>query len=87
MEAGRIGGGETRAAGRGKVGRSGAPVGRDHQYGGTTKKQSKNGSAQKLVEGRILGRFPEDDEFGLGGRHPLRLQQEVTEILIAPATP
>ena len=45
------------------------------------------GSAQKLVEGRILGRFPEDDEFGLGGRHPLRLQQEVTEILIAPATP
>ena len=50
MEAGRIGGGETRAAGRGKVGRSGAPVGRDHQYGGTTKKQSKNKTVPQKVK-------------------------------------
>src|ERR1022692_2778330 len=53
MEAGRIGGGETRAAGRGKVGRSGAPVGRDHQYGGTTKKQKQNRSSEgKVGQGR-----------------------------------
>src|ERR1017187_2596622 len=53
MEAGLIGGGETRAAGRGKVGRSGAPVGRDHQYGGTTKKQKQNRSSEgKVGQGR-----------------------------------
>jgi hypothetical protein len=45
------------------------------------------GSAQESVEARILGCFPEDDKFGLGRRHPLRFQQEVTEILIAPAAP
>jgi hypothetical protein len=46
-----------------------------------------NGSAQESVEARILGCFPEDDKFGLGGRHPLRFEQEVTEILIAPSAP
>ncbi len=45
------------------------------------------GSAQESVEARILGCFPEDDEFGLGGRYPLRFQQEVTQILIAPTAP
>ena len=45
------------------------------------------GSAQESVEGRILSCFPEDDKFGLGGRHALRFQQEVTEILIAAASP
>lgn len=47
----------------------------------------KTGSAQESVEGRILSCFPEDDKFGLGGRHALRFQQEVTEILIAAASP
>ena len=45
------------------------------------------GSAQESVEARILGCFPEDNKFGLGGRHPLRFQQEVAEVLIAPAAP
>ncbi len=47
----------------------------------------KIGSAQESVEARILGCFPEDNKFGLGGRHPLRFQQEVTAVLIAPAAP
>ena len=45
------------------------------------------GSEQECVEGRILGCFPEDDKFGLGRRHPLRFQQEVMEVLVAPASP
>ncbi len=48
---------------------------------------SKIGSAQESVEARILGCFPEDNKFGLGGRHPLRFQQEVAEVLIAPSAP
>jgi hypothetical protein len=52
MEAGRIGGGETRAAGRG-VGRSGAPVGRDHQCGGRTKKQKQNRSLESKSWPRV----------------------------------
>lgn len=32
------------------------------------------GSAQEFDGTRILGCFPESDEFGLEGRHPLRLQ-------------
>ena len=47
----------------------------------------KNGSEQECVEGRILGCFPEDDKVGLGRRHPLRFQQEVMEVLVAPASP
>jgi hypothetical protein len=45
------------------------------------------GSAQESVEARILGCFPEDDKFGLSGRHPLRFQQEVMKVLVAPAAP
>ncbi len=33
-----------------------------------------NGSAQQSDERRILGSFPESDEFGLGGGQPLCLQ-------------
>ena len=44
------------------------------------------GSAQEFDGTRILGRFPEDDEFGLEGGHPLRLQQEVAEISIAASS-
>jgi hypothetical protein len=33
------------------------------------------GSAQEFVETRILGGFLENDEFGLGDRHALRLEQ------------
>ena len=45
-----------------------------------------SGSAQEFDGTRILGRFPEDDEFGLEGGHPLRLQQEVAEISIAASS-
>jgi hypothetical protein len=33
------------------------------------------GSAQEFVETRILGCFLENDEFGLGDRHALGLEQ------------
>jgi hypothetical protein len=34
-----------------------------------------SGSAQEFVETRILGCFLENDEFGLGDRHALGLEQ------------
>jgi hypothetical protein len=33
------------------------------------------GSAQEFVETHILGRFLKNDEFGLGDRHALSLEQ------------
>jgi hypothetical protein len=45
----------------------------------------KEGSAQELVETRILGCFLKNDEFGLGDRHALRLEQQVGEIFAAAA--
>jgi hypothetical protein len=36
----------------------------------------------ELEEGPILGCFPEDGEFGFGGRHALGLEQEIAEILV-----
>jgi hypothetical protein len=54
--------------------------------GGIVASQYKEGSAQEFDGTRILGRFPEDDEFGLEGGHPLRLQQEVAEISIAASS-
>jgi hypothetical protein len=43
------------------------------------------GSAQEFVETRILGCFLQNDEFGLGDRHALRLEQQIAEILVATA--
>jgi hypothetical protein len=43
------------------------------------------GSAQEFVETRILGCFLKNDEFGLGDRHALRLEQEIGEVLVATA--
>ncbi len=42
------------------------------------------GSPQESDERRILGGFPENDEFGLGDRHALYFQQEIAEVAIAP---
>ena len=44
-----------------------------------------SGSAQECERPRILGRFPEDDEFGFGGSHSLGLQQKVAKVLIPAA--
>ena len=41
------------------------------------------GSAQELVETRILGGFLKNDEFGLGNCHALGLEQQIGEILVA----
>ena len=46
--------------------------------------KSKMGSAQEFGERGILGCFLESDEFRLGYRHPLRLQEQIAQILIAP---
>src|SRR5437016_8409940 len=46
---------------------------------------AKKGSAQEFVETRILGCFLKNDEFGLGNRHALGLEQQITEILVATA--
>src|SRR6266550_6438325 len=43
------------------------------------------GSAREFVEARILGGFLQNDEFGLGDRHALRVEQQVGEILVATA--
>jgi transposase len=43
------------------------------------------GSAQEFVETRILGRSLKNDEFGLGDRHALGLEQQIAEILVAAA--
>ena len=45
------------------------------------------GSAQEFVKDRILGCFPEGDEFSLGRCHSLSFQQQVAQVLVAPATP
>src|SRR5437660_495991 len=48
--------------------------------------QSKlRGSAREFVETRILGGFLKNDEFGLGDRHALSLEQQIAEILVATA--
>ena len=41
------------------------------------------GSAQEFVEARILGGCLKNDEFGLGDRHALSLEQQIAEILVA----
>src|SRR5262245_7991802 len=43
------------------------------------------GSAQKSDEASDLGCFFDDNEFGPGGGHPLGLEQEITEVLVAAA--
>src|SRR6516164_10894553 len=43
----------------------------------------KCGSAQELVETRILGGFLKNDKFGLGNCHALGLEQQIGEILVA----
>src|SRR5713101_10131404 len=45
-----------------------------------------SGSAQEFVETRMLGGFLKNDEFGLGDRHALGLEQQIAEILIATAS-
>jgi hypothetical protein len=45
--------------------------------------ERKYGSAQEFVETRILGGFLKNDEFGLGNRHVLSLEQQIAEILVA----
>ena len=47
-------------------------------------RMEKVGSAQEFRERRILGCFLESDEFRLGYRHPLRLQEQIAQILVAP---
>ena len=44
-----------------------------------------SGSAQEFVETRILGYFPKNDEFGLGDRHALGLEQQIAEVFVAAA--
>ena len=39
--------------------------------------KSKAGSAREIVETCILGCFPKYDEFGLGDRHALGLEQQI----------
>jgi hypothetical protein len=41
------------------------------------------GSAQEFVEAHILSRFLKNDEFSLGDRHALSLEQQIAEILVA----
>ena len=45
----------------------------------------KNGSAQEFDGTRILGCFPENDEFGSGCGHALGFEQQVAEVLIPAA--
>src|SRR5712692_2997448 len=45
-----------------------------------------SGSAQEFVETCMLGGFLKNDEFGLGDRHALGLEQQIAEILIATAS-
>ena len=45
-----------------------------------------SGSAQQSVEVCILRSFLESDELGLGGSQALRLQQQISEIAVAPTT-
>ena len=44
-----------------------------------------DGSAREFVETRILGGFLKNDEFGLGDRHALSLEQQIAEILVTAA--
>src|SRR6266566_5267600 len=45
----------------------------------------KLGAGREFVDKRILGGFLKDDEFGLGDRHALSLEQQVAEILVTAA--
>src|SRR5215469_6193394 len=47
----------------------------------------KNGSERESVRTHILRGFLQSDEFGLGGRQALRLQEQVVHVAIASATP
>jgi hypothetical protein len=47
--------------------------------------RSISGSAQEFVESRISGCFLKNDEFCFCDRHALRLEQQIAEILVAPA--
>ena len=40
------------------------------------------GSAQEFVATRMLGYFLKHDEFGLGDRHALGLEQQIAEIFV-----
>ena len=46
--------------------------------------ECKFGSARGFGDRGILGCFLESDEFRLGYRHPLRLQEQIAQILVAP---
>src|SRR5437667_6161099 len=52
---------------------------------GVTRLFSFFGSGREFVDKRILGGFLKDDEFGLGDRHALSLEQQVAEILVTAA--
>jgi hypothetical protein len=43
------------------------------------------GSEQEFDGGRILSRSLDHHEFGPGGRHALRLEQQIPQILVAAA--
>jgi hypothetical protein len=45
--------------------------------------EEKKGCAQEFGETCILGGFLKNDEFGLGDRHSLGLEQQIGEILVA----
>ncbi len=45
-----------------------------------------SGSAQESDEARNLGCFLEYNEFGSRRGHPLGLEQEITQVLVATAT-
>jgi hypothetical protein len=45
--------------------------------------EEKTGSWRESGEVCVLRGFPESDEFGSRGRHPLRLQQQVVEVAVA----
>ena len=46
---------------------------------------SKIGSGREFAGTRILSGFLKDDEFGLGDRHTLSLEQQIAEILVTAA--
>ena len=47
--------------------------------------ETKNGSEQEFDGRCILGRFLDHHEFGPGGRHALRLEQQISQVLVAAA--
>ena len=57
-------------------------VGRAQGLHGVRERARKNGSEQKSEKGAILRHFAENKEFSLERCQSLRLQQQVTEILV-----